>query len=482
MTTQSKKNSTKFTVVDHTGLSLSEVAFAERFSGRVIGQPAALQVAQLAYNMAKNPLRDKTRPIGIFYLCGPSRTGKSLTGVALAEIFHNDPEALTRIQASDYTEDHQLLELKGAPPSYVGFRDPKDPKNKLEDHETDPYSVVSPHNLRRVRLASGEVVDIVVIEEFEKSSPDFYKFWMGVFDKGVSRLGNGQVADFRNTIFILTSNLGMDQVERKPIGFRQEERSANAAEIESTIHEAMARTYKPEFRNRLDAVVIFKPFTSDTLMQIVDAEIAVVQKRISDEMEAGKDFMVEVTSEAKHFMLRAVSNNVAELKRVINRDILMPLGRLISTGKVEGGDIVRITVKAEGTALEYAVAKNAYGVGENEAIAQGRGDGTVNLSLQRNIRKAKLGASTQGVQDWHVMFTAPTERKMSVKAASLLETLSNVLELKVKNISYQKVSPYIFSVVVAASREQINVLAQIHAEDDLAMNPAAREALPAPKE
>jgi hypothetical protein len=181
-------------------------------------------------------------------------------------------------------------------------------------------------------------------------------------------------------------------------------------------------------------------------------------------------------------MLRAVSNNVAELKRVINRDILMPLGRLISTGKVEGGDIVRITVKAEGTALEYAVAKNAYGVGENEAIAQGRGDGTVNLSLQRNIRKAKLGASTQGVQDWHVMFTAPTERKMSVKAASLLETLSNVLELKVKNISYQKVSPYIFSVVVAASREQINVLAQIHAEDDLAMNPAAREALPAPKE
>jgi hypothetical protein len=276
----------------------------------------------------------------------------------------------------------------------------------------------------------------------------------------------------------------MDQVERKPIGFRQEERSANAAEIENTIHEAMARTYKPEFRNRLDAVVVFKPFTSDTLMQIVDAEIAVVQKRISDEMEAGKDFMVEVTTEAKHFMLRAVNNNVAELKRIINRDVLMPLGRLISTGKVEGGDLVRITVNAEGTALEYAVAKNAYGVGENEAIVRGRGDGegVVNLSLQRNIRKAKLGAASQGVQDWHIMFTAPTERKMSVKAADLLETLNNVLELKVKNISYQKVSPYIFSVLVAASREQINVLAQIHAEDDLAMNPAAREVLPAPKE
>lgn len=477
---------TQFVVVDHSELSPAEIAFAERFSGRVIGQPGALRVAQLAYNMAKNPLRDKSRPIGIFYLAGPSRTGKSLTGVTLAEVFHNDPDALTRIQASDYTEDHQLLELKGAPPSYVGFRDPKDPKNKLADHDSDPYSVVSPHNLKRVRLNSQEDVDIVVIEEFEKSSPDFYKFWMGVFDKGTARLGNGQVADFRNTIFILTSNIGMDRLEKEEkgsMGFVTTARKVTARDVESVVEDEMRRTYKPEFRNRLDAVVVFQPFNSDTLMQIVDAELAIVQKRVSDEMEAGEDFMVEVSTEAKTFMLAAVDNNVAELKRVINRDMLMPLGRLLATSKLAGGDIVRISVKADGSSLEYAVAKNAYGVSAHEEAIRKmprRSGEPVNLGLQREIRKAALAARGQGVQEWSVITRASGKNEMAKVAVELLNTMENVLELKVTNISYQRVAPFVFSAVVLGTREQMNLLMRLHAEDELAVNPTPVKALPAP--
>lgn len=468
---------TQFVVVDHSELSASEIAFAERFGSRVIGQPAALRVAQLAYNMAKNPLRDRTRPIGIFYLAGPSRTGKSLTGVTLAEIFHSDADALTRIQASDYTEDHQIMELKGAPPSYVGFRDPKDPKNKLEEHEVDPYSVVSPHNLRRVRLASGEVVDIVVIEEFEKSSPDFYKFWMGVFDKGVARLGNGQVADFRNTIFILTSNIGMDRLEKEQkgsIGFINKAiASPTVNDVEAIVSDEMRRTYKPEFRNRLDAVVVFQPFNSDTLLQIVDAELALVQKRVSEEMEAGKDFLIEVSAEAKAFMLRSVNNNVAELKRVINRDVLMPLGRLISTGKVDGGDIVRISLKSDGNSLEFSVAKNAYGIGENEQIIRkmGKRGSVAKLNLQRQIRKASASALSQGAQEWSVITKADNRDDMSKVAVDLLNSIENVLELKVTNVSYQRVAPFLFSVVVIGTREQMNLLLQLHEEDNLMVNP-----------
>ncbi|MBX9571107.1 MAG: AAA family ATPase [Candidatus Obscuribacterales bacterium] len=474
-------NNGTFVVVDHEELTAAETAFAERFGARVIGQPGALTVAQLAHNMATNKLRDKTRPVGIFYLAGPSRTGKSLTGVVLAEIFHNNPDALTRIQASDYTEDHQLLELKGAPPSYVGYRDPKDPKNKLEGHETDPYSIVSSHNLRRVRLGSNSEIDIVVIEEFEKSTPDFYKFWMGVFDKGVARLGNGDVADFRNTIFILTSNIGMDELEKRQtrsIGFVNRETKVQAADVESVVEEAMRRTYKPEFRNRLDAIVVFRPFSSDTLMKIVDAELGLLQDRINTEMPAGEDFMLIVSDEAKTHLLKSVDNNVAELKRVLNRDVLMPLGRLLNGAKVKGGDIVRIDV--DGGKLSFRVASDALGVGEHEKEIRKLGPkaGVVNMSLQREVRKAALNARSQKSEIWSVIMTGGSKELMMSKAVELLGTIERVLELQVNHVGYERVAPFIFSAIVVGTKEQMNILARIHQEDNLMINAAATKLLP----
>lgn len=475
-------NNETFIVVNHSELSPAEVAFAEKFGGKVIGQPGALKVAQLAYNMANNKLRDRSRPIGIFYLAGPSRTGKSLTGVTLAEIFHNDPEALIRIQASDYTEDHQIMDLKGAPPSYIGFRDPKDPKNKLEDHEVDPYSVVSPHNLRRVRLASGVEVDIVVIEEFEKSSADFYKFWMGVFDKGTARLGNGQVADFRNTIFILTSNIGMDKLDKPTMGFLQDSKKNSARDIEIVVAEEMRRTYKPEFRNRLDAVVVFQPFNSDNLLKIVDSELSLVQQRITLQMPAGEDFIFTATPEAKQFMLKTVDFNVAELKRVVNRDILMPLGRLISMGTVAGGDAVRISLNADGTALEFAVAKGAYGVPEHEVDVKnmGKRGEVINLLTQREVRKAKANATADAVDKWVVRVQRDSAESMMELSADVMNTLDNVLELRVTTVSYQREKPFVFAAIVVASREQIDLLLRLHHEDGVTAQVAAKKMLPAP--
>lgn len=357
---------TQFTIVNTTEISGSEKVFVNGFASRVVGQPAALSIAQLAYRSARNPLRDRTRPIGIYYLVGPSRTGKSLTGEVLAELFHGRREALTRIQASDYEQDHQILDIKGAPPSYIGYRDPQDAKNRLEPDEVDPSSIISTHNLKRVKLGSKERVDIIVIEEFEKSSYDFYKLWMGVFDKGKLKMANSQTVDFTNTIFVLTSNLATDELEKMAsggIGFGSQPKILNEDDVKSVVDRAMMRRYKKEFRNRLDAVVIFKPLTMADMTNVIDAEIRLLGERIFLQMTSSTYFELCVEPSAKFFLLARSGTEVAVLKRVLNSEVLMPLGRLLDDDnrRIHGDDIVRIFHDGQSSGLSFAVGKGAVG-------------------------------------------------------------------------------------------------------------------------
>src|SRR5262249_25429452 len=154
------------------------------------------------------------------------------------------------ITAEDYLDDSQLSDLTGATPKYVGHRNPVDvsklPRELLM--KVDGYSKVSNWNRVRVRIDSKEYIDIVVIEEFEKSGYDFFKFWMEVFDKARKTLGNGEMADFRNTVFILTSNLGMDKVEHEEsggIGFNAKPKKLTHPEIVKIVKDAMKRRYRP---------------------------------------------------------------------------------------------------------------------------------------------------------------------------------------------------------------------------------------------
>ncbi|MBY0359790.1 MAG: AAA family ATPase [Candidatus Obscuribacterales bacterium] len=359
------KNSTmNFKPLDALAPSPGELAFIQEFGARVIAQPDALEVARLAYRSYKNPLRDKSRPIGVYYLVGPSRTGKSLTGEVLAEIFHGDRNALIRIQASDYEEDHQILDIKGAPPSYIGYRDPHDPKNKLDISDEDPTSIVSNHNLRRARRGSKEKVNIVIIEEFEKSTYDFYKLWMGVFDKGKLKLANGQTVDFTNTIFILTSNLGTDELEKlssAQLGFQRGERTLSPDEIKSVVQTAMRRRFRREFRNRLDKIVIFRQLTKVDMRNIVDAEIKQVSERIFLQMSSATYFVMKVEDSAKTFLLAKCGTEIAELKRVINQELMMPLGRLLDEEncQIQGNDLLLISHDGKSDMLSFAVAAGA---------------------------------------------------------------------------------------------------------------------------
>lgn len=356
--------------LDPSRVNLSEEWFVSRFAERVIGQPEAQQVALQAYNAANNPLRDMSRPIGIYLLIGPSRTGKTLTAETLALLLHGNKDALIRLQGGDYRQEHQVLDLKGAPPSYVGYKDPSDEKGKLAEDQVDPVSVISNHNLKRVRLGSSSTVNIVLLDESEKASPEFFKLWMGIFDTGTLRLGNGEIVDFRDTIFIMTSNLGMAAVEKlaqRGIGFTSAQRDVTRADVESVVTQALVQVYPPEFRNRIDAVVIFQPLVHDDMKKIVKHEIDLVQERIDKQLVRGQSFALRVTESAQEYLLAETLNkhkSIAELKRVLTRQIVMPLGRELQRGTIKGGDIVCVSLSETG-ALTFAIERGAT---EEESI------------------------------------------------------------------------------------------------------------------
>lgn len=362
--TQKTKSLRTTIPLDPTFINGGEEWFVRRFEEHVIGQPEALQVALQAYNAAHNPLRDLSRPIGIYLLIGPSRTGKTLTAETLALLMHGNKNAMVRLQGGDYRQEHQMLDLKGAPPSYIGYKDPADEKEKLAPSDIDPTSVISNHNLNRVRMGSDSQVNIILIDESEKACSEFFKLWMGIFDTGVLRLGNGEMVDFTNTIFIMTSNLGMAEVEklaRGGIGFTNTARDVTRQDVQSTVVRALSLVYPPEFRNRLDAVVIFQPLSHGDMRKIVQHEIDLVQKRIYKQLEQNRQFMLQVSEEAQDFLLQeALSSNksIAELKRVLGRRIIMPLGRELERGSIQEGDVVRVSLEA-GARLLFAIERGA---------------------------------------------------------------------------------------------------------------------------
>lgn len=468
MKSQKSSSSTaaSFHFVDHTAVSPEEKLFAEKFGQRVIGQPGAIKVAETAWGLIHNPLRDRRRPIGMFFLAGDSRTGKTYTGEVLAELLHGNPDAITRIEGGDYVEEHQALEFKGAPPTYVGYAKPD---RELKADEVDPASIISRHNLNRVRIGSKVTVDIIVINEFEKAHPNFYKFWMGVFDKGGARLGNGEWVDFTNAIFILTSNIGTDELERRrnytAMGFGagrgQEKTPLSVEETESIVLKKLTEAFRPEFRNRIDLVVVFRPHTEAALKGIVAAELKRVQERIAAQMPPGKDFLLQIESSAGERLLKLTRQNVAELKRLTTSELTAPLGRMLAVGTLKGGDIVRVDATEDGAGFRFAVASGAYGVMESERLSGLAGYGseaTAGLALQRKVRKARAEATATDTFEWTVTQKAKSARELFDKSAELLNDIEKVLELSVTFVGYTRTEPFAMTATIMATETQVEIL------------------------
>jgi ATP-dependent Clp protease ATP-binding subunit ClpA len=476
--TSSPEAGIPFAVVDLERQTPAEEQFANRFDSRLIGQPEARQIALDVRAKLRNPLRSKDYPLGVYYCVGKSRRGKSLLAQVLAMLFHGDKDALTRITAEDYLDDSQMTDLTGATPKYIGYRAPVDlakmPREQLL--QTDGYSKVSEWNRLRVRVNSKEVIDVVVIEEFEKSGHDFFKFWMEVFDKGRKTLGNGEVVDFTNTVFILTSNLGMSRVEKEEsggIGFNQNKKTLTHDEIVRVVGEEMKRTYKPEFRNRLDGVVVYRELTREDVAKIIDIEVDKVEERILKQMPRGADFTLDVQASARAFLLEKTGGEVAELKRVLESKLVTPMGRLLDPDneeRVQGGDLLRVTWDQKSDSLTFAIARGHGDFDQDlEGLKVAGGDtaGSLKgLSMQRRVDKARRKARRDAEKEWSLVLTFTGQDEFSEEAPALIHDVKHVYGLRVKGYAIQEEAPYSVTLTVIASDEQIGLVKELYPELD----------------
>lgn len=290
---------------------------------RVVGQDHALSVVADAIRRARAEISDPNRPIGTFIFLGPTGVGKTETVKALAEFLFDTEQAVIRIDMSEYMEKHSVARLIGAPPGYVGF---EEGGQLTEQVRRRPYSVV-------------------LFDEIEKAHPDVFNILLQVLDEGRLTDGQGRTVDFRNTVLIMTSNIGSQAIMDPDL---------SAEEREKAIQEAMRLHFRPEFLNRIDEVVVFNRLSAEQLEGIVRIQLRQVEERLRD-----KKIAIDFDSKALDFLAEKGFDPVfgaRPLKRVIQSEILNPLAREIIAGKVKSGDSIKISV--EGGKIQFSARAN----------------------------------------------------------------------------------------------------------------------------
>lgn len=277
----------------------------------VVGQPEAVKAVANAIRLSRSGLANAQRPIASFLFAGPSGTGKTLLSKTLATLLFDSAEAMIRIDASEYSEKHSISRLIGAPPGYIGH----DSGGQLTEYvRRKPYC-------------------IVLIDEIEKASREFVTLFLQVLDDGRLTDGQGRVVDFRNTVIIMTSNLGASYLNDMGDG-------PVKPETRSLVMGAIQSHFPPEFINRIDEVVIFRSLSRRNITKIVDIRLKEVQERINE-----KKMTLNVSNEAKEYLASIGYSPVygaRPLNRVIQQEVLNPLSVLILSNAVRDGEIVNI--------------------------------------------------------------------------------------------------------------------------------------------
>jgi ATP-dependent Clp protease ATP-binding subunit ClpC len=293
----------------------------------VIGQNEAITAVARAIRRSRAGLKDPNRPIGSFIFSGPTGVGKTELARALAKFLFADPQALIRVDMSEYMEKFSVSRLIGAPPGYVGY---EDSGTLTKAVRRKPYSVV-------------------LLDEIEKAHPDVFNILLQVLDEGHLTDNYGRVIDFKNTVVIMTSNVGArDITQSKALGFHTGDRANTFAKIAETVKEEIAKVFNPEFLNRLDDVIVFHPLDKDHIAQIVAVLVRDVQRRIGDE--------VRLTPAATEFLVKHgydQTYGARPLKRAIQRYIEDPLSEKILTGEFIRGDEIEVDVAPEGDKLTF---------------------------------------------------------------------------------------------------------------------------------
>jgi ATP-dependent Clp protease ATP-binding subunit ClpB len=283
------------------------IKMEENLKKRVVGQGHALEAVANTIRRARAGIQDATRPLGSFIFLGPTGVGKTELGRALAEFLFDDERAMVRLDMSEYMEKHTVSRLIGAPPGYVGY---EEGGQLTEAIKRRPYS-------------------IVLLDEIEKAHADVFNILLQILDDGRLTDGKGRTIDFKNTIIIMTSNLGSALIKELSLDFERMER-----EVKSILEEH----FRPEFLNRVDEVIIFKALSKEVILEILNIQIEELRRRLK-----GREIGIEVTEEAKSELTERGYDPVygaRPLKRVIQRDVENPLALSILEGEYAESDTV----------------------------------------------------------------------------------------------------------------------------------------------
>ncbi len=302
----------------------------ERLHERIIGQDEAIRVIADAIRRARSGLKDPSRPIGSFIFIGPSGVGKTELAKALAWFLFDDEDALVRIDMSEYHEQHTVSRLFGAPPGYVGY---EEGGQLTEAVRRRPYRVL-------------------LFDEIEKAHPDVWNALLQILDDGRMTDGQGNVVDFRNTVLIMTSNLGTEFVRKSgSLGFIPRAEDNEEREAHAKIEKALKSTFRPEFLNRIDEIVIFSPLTLEQMEQIVDLQMKEIRERLSD-----FGVQVELTERARKWLAQTGYDpdfGARPLRRALQKYLESPLSMELLSGKIHQGTRVLVDVNAEESRLEF---------------------------------------------------------------------------------------------------------------------------------
>ena len=305
----------------------------------IVGQQEAIEQVVKVYQTYLAGMNTPGRPVGNFLFLGPTGTGKTRMVEAAAESLVGDPRAMIKVDCAEFQHSHEIAKLIGSPPGYLGHR---------ETHPLLSQEVLNQHHTEQCRLS------FVLFDEIEKASDALWNLLLGILDKATLTLGDNRRVDFSHTLIFMTSNLGsaeMSAIVSPRMGFVSQPLSDSGklwAKISSAGMDAARKKFTPEFMNRIDKVVVFKPLGEEQLGKILDLEVSFIQQRILQSAQ-GPQFLFECTAATSDYLLREGTDpkyGARYLKRTLERNLVYPLSNLIATEQVHAGDLIRVDFDA----------------------------------------------------------------------------------------------------------------------------------------
>jgi len=318
----------------------------DRLHEHIIGQDEAISAISDAIRRGRSGLKDPRRPIGSFIFIGPSGVGKTELAKALAEFMFDDADALVRIDMSEYREQHTVSRLFGAPPGYIGY---EEGGQLTEAVRRRPYRVV-------------------LFDEIEKAHPEVWNALLQILDDGRLTDGQGRVVDFRNTVLIMTSNLGTEYVHKSgPLGFLQSGSNQEERVAQEKIESALKGTFRPEFLNRVDEIITFSPLSRENMMEIVDLQMKEIQERLSEH-----DIKVQLTDEARQWLANEGFNpafGARPLRRALQKFVESPMSITLLSGEFPPGSEVLVYIDEDINKPAFKLAKKEEDILKAQAEA-----------------------------------------------------------------------------------------------------------------